>query len=293
MIAPIRCVAHGRMNGKGRLNSEASRLNIPIEWTRQPGDVQKLTKKAIENGATRVVVAGGDGSFFEAANVLRGTEVALGFVPGGTGNDLRRTLGTPEDRMEAIRFAMEGDIKKMDVGLVRFSTPNGEEERIFLNIAEVGFGAEVVIRMNNVGRFAGSKLAYPLSLLSCLFSYRKRPVEVHWGNNKQSVPALTNLAVANGRFFGRGLQPAPQAQVDDGLFDILLIEGLSAIKIATRFPALKDGPPPGEPGMTEFQTQSILVTGPSTVGVEADGETLGNLPASFSVLPNELFVVRP
>jgi YegS/Rv2252/BmrU family lipid kinase len=280
------------MKSKGRLVSKAKELKIPIEWTKKAGDLQLLTQKAISEGATRIIVAGGDGSFLEAANVLRGTNIALGFVPGGTGNDLRRTLGTPENPVEALRFAASGEVKKMDVGLARFETPSGKDERIFLNIAEVGFGAEVVVRMNRVGRLAGSKLAYPLSILSCLLSYRRRPVELQWGNNKQKVSELTNLVIANARYFGRGLQPAPKASIEDGLLDILVIEGLSAFKIATKFPSLKDGPPPGEPGMSEFQTPEIRVTGPSSVGVEADGETLGHLPASFTVLPNELAVIR-
>jgi len=184
-------------------------------------------------------------------------------------------------------------VTQMDVGLAKFATGKGPGEKIFLNIAEVGFGAQVVNRMNRLGRYAGPKAAYPLSLLSSLLSYRRETIEISWGEESRSVPELTNLVVANGRFFGRGLQPAPDAKVDDGLFDILLLENFSAYRIATRFPALKNGPPPGEPGMTSFRCSKIQVTGPPSVGVEADGEPLGHLPASFQIQKNAMPIIKP
>ncbi len=289
----IHCVGHGWMKSKRPLVEETTRLGVTLRWSQKPGDIALLTRRALDEGCSRLIVAGGDGSFLEAANVLWGTGVPLGFVPGGTGNDLIRTLGVSGDPVLALRGALEAPVTQMDVGLAKFTTRHGPAERIFLNIAEIGFGAQVVKRMNRLGRYAGPKAAYPLSLLSSLLTYRRQPIEISWGEESRAVPELTNLVVANGRFFGRGLQPTPNAKVDDGLFDILLLENFSAYRIATRFPALKDGPPPDEAGMTSFRCSEIQVSGPASVGVEADGEPLGHLPASFQIQEKAMPVMHP
>ena len=104
------------------------------------------------------------------------------------------------------------------------------------------------------------------------------------------VPALVNLVIANGRYFGRGLMPAPDAELDDGLFDILVIKNLGRIAIARRFPELKTGPPANDPDMSTFRCRRLKITTPS-LGTEADGEVLGSTAAEFEVLPKALQVV--
>lgn len=289
----VRCVAHGRMARRREFRHAAEAAAVPVAWTRERGEIERLVRDAVAAGCERVLVAGGDGSILEAANVLRGGAVPLGIIPGGTGNDLARGLGVPSDLPEALRVALEGRVRVLDVGLARFSSGGTAAERAFVNIAEAGFGGKAVARVQRLGRYVGRRLAYPVGILSALAGYRPAPATVTLDGDAIVVPRFTNLVVANGRYFGRGLKPAPRAELDDGLFDVLLMQDLSAREIATRFPELRDGPPPGDPKLRSFRARRVEVAGPAHLLVEADGEVLGNVPARFEIVPRALRVVVP
>ena len=285
----LRCVAHGRMLRRSRFASAAAQEGIPVEWTTGPGQMEQLARDAIELGCERLLVAGGDGSLMEAAQALRNTSTAMAVIPGGTGNDFARTLGISQDPIQALRVAIDGEVKKSDVGVVTSQINGRAQQRIFINIAEVGFGADVVRRMNRYARYAGKRMAYPLSILSGLLTYKPCVVDLIVDGDPMHIPQLTNLVIANARYFGRGMMPAPDAEIDDGLFDVLLIQGMKRLEIARRFPELKNGPPPNDPHMQTFRCRSLTVEG--LTGIEADGEILGCSPASFEIQDRSLSVV--
>lgn len=286
----VRCVAHARMRGRAELERAAASLGVPVVWTRRAGDVERLARRALDEGVPTVAVAGGDGSVHEAANALHGTSAALAVVPGGTGNDFARALDIPEDPGEALRIAISGKTRTIDAARIEYRRRGKRRERVFVNIAEAGFGATAVARMDRLGRLAGRTLAYPLGILSALAAYRPKPVRVRLDDREWTVPRMTNLVVANGQYFGRGLRPAPDAKLDDGLLDVLLLENFSHGDIATKVAKLKNGPPPGMPGMRTFRAERVEVDGPESVLVEADGEVLGNIPMRVVVMKQALRV---
>ena len=284
----VRIIGHAHMPRRRDLERAAN--GIRIDWTRRAGDIARMTRRALEDGCGRVVIAGGDGSINEAVNVLHGTGACLGIIPGGTGNDLARMLKIPAEPAAAIRVALDSKPRKLDLARIQFSDGR---ERLFINIAEAGFGATAVARMEKIGRLAGRTLAYPLGILAALAAYRTVPVTLRLDGREMRIPRLSNLVVANGRYFGRGLQPAPDARPDDGELDVLVMRDLSHADIAVKAPKLKNGPPKDDPRLRTYRARKIEVEGPQSVLVEADGEIPGNLPACIVVIDHGLDVAAP
>ncbi len=252
--------------------------------------MQRMAESALAEGCQRLLVAGGDGSLQEAAQALVGRDAELAVIPGGTGNDFARSLEIPTDLEQAVQLGLHGQARKVDVGLARTLVDGKEQQRYFVNIAEVGFGAGVVARMNHFARYAGKGLAYPIGILTGVLKLRHHQVRLVADGVEHQVDRLVNLVIANGRYFGRGMKPAPDAELDDGLLDVLLICNLGRLAIARRFPELKDGPPPNDPDMQTFRCRRLEVHS-SGILAEADGEVLGESPAVFEIQSQELNVV--
>ncbi|MAF66986.1 MAG: hypothetical protein CMJ84_15185 [Planctomycetes bacterium] len=291
MSAALRCIANPRARRRRSLERAAAALGVDLVFTRGPDDARGLFAQALESGGERVAVAGGDGMVMQAVDALRGTDVALGVIPAGTGNDFARMLAIPTDLEDALLLARDGPARSLDLGLATL----GERAPVaFANIANVGLAAEVVQLMNRFSRHAPGGLAYPLAVLGALGTHRPRSVElVLDGERRMEVERLTNLVIANGRHFGRGLTPAPDARPDDGLFDLLILRDLSRARILRAFPSLAHGPPADDPSAQTLRARAIEVRGPADLGVEADGESLGHLPARFEIAPQAVRVVCP
>lgn len=261
--------------------------------TSRAGETAALVRAAIASGAERIVVAGGDGTVHEAANALAGTQVDLAVIPHGSGNDYARSLGVPFEIEAAAAFALKAPALPTDAGEVVCATENeGEARRIFLNIAEAGFGAEVVRLVRSTVRFAPAWVAYQVAILAALATLRTNPVRLSADGQEPSNAGSTNLIVGLGQYFGAGLHPLPDALLDDGLFEIAHIRDATRLDIARHAPMLKHGIPPGHPKVERSQCRTLRVEGAANVPVEADGELLGCLPATFTVLPAALRVVR-
>ncbi|MDP6539445.1 MAG: diacylglycerol kinase family lipid kinase [Planctomycetota bacterium] len=291
MNRPLRCIANPRTRRRRALERAAAALRVDLVFTRGPDDAGTRFGEALAAGCERVAVAGGDGMVMQAAAALRGCGVPLGIVPAGTGNDFARMLAIPTDLESALVLARDGRARPLDVGLVTL----GERPPVaFANIANVGLAAGVVELMNRYSRRAPSFLAYPLATLGALASHRPHEVEIVLdGERRLEVARLTNLVIANGRHFGRGLTPAPDARPDDGLFDLLVLRDLSRARILRTFPSLGHGPPADDPCAQVERARTVEVRGATQVGVEADGESLGHLPARFEIDPEAVRVVCP
>lgn len=261
-------IVNGRIPARRRPH-----LEMPIHVTERHGHARVLAMELARSGIDRLYVAGGDGTVHEVANgvleAATSTEIAV--LPCGTGNDLARILGP--------------SVRTIDVGVVETTT----ERRHFVNIADVGFGAEVTLRMNRWGRSLCGAMAYQTGILSALLSYRPDPCEILI-DGRRFETLLANLIVANGRYFGRGLCPAPLAQPDDGLLDILLLGPLTRWEILTNMPKLRGEQPIRHPKVQSYRGKHIEVR-TRGLPVEADGEYLGCTPAAFSILPKALRIL--
>jgi len=286
-----------RSGDAGRRLPELERLlrrHVPahtIALTEREGDGERLAGEALRAGATRVVVAGGDGTMSEVVSgVFRAqaqARVELASLPLGSGGDFGRMLGLGRDLAQAVARLETGRRRAMDVGKLSCVGLGGEpRERWFLNITSFGMSGEAMLWLHEQGR-RGKRgpLSYVESGLRGVMSYRARPVRVTVDGQLVHRDALLLGAVANGSYFGAGMHVAPDARPDDGVFDVVLAGAMSKAQALWLFPKLLKGRHLGDPRVQVTRGRLVELASEHAIWLEADGEPVGRLPARLELLP--------
>lgn len=259
-----------------------------------PGHIVALVNEAIVRGCRRILVAGGDGSLSEAVNgiftqqAIAPDQVTLALLPIGTGNDWARGRGIPHDYDSALRLIAAGHTLRHDVGVIDFAdTGTSDIRRYFVNVAGTGFDAGVIERMpsRKLGR-----LAYLVGLLRELAGYRALPLRLKIGARPIDANAFVFFACI-GRYCGGGMQVAPSARCDNGVFDLTLVRYLGRIELLLNLRRLFDGTLPDHPKVSTWQSATVEIEAPRGAAIEADGELVGHVPARLSVLPQALRII--
>lgn len=257
-----------------------------------------MTRDAVRSGCQVVVAVGGDGTVNEVVNGLFESGVTfdqnlvLVIIPLGSGCDLARSLSIPSKISEAIKAVESNSMRRIDVGMVDFVNLGGERERrYFVNIADLGGGGLVVQKANRAPRILGQRPNYLWGMLSVAFSYRTRMMDVSIDGSEPLRLAAKNLIIANGRYFGRGFLAAPQAKMDDGLFDIVSVGDFGTIEALWHLPKLYRGTHLGLEKVSYFRGRKVEASSDEEVLLEMDGELVGTLPATFGIIPDAINVV--
>jgi diacylglycerol kinase (ATP) len=263
--------------------------------TRGRGQATDLARRAVvEDGRTFVVAVGGDGTVHEIVNGLvdarartvRGQDPVLGIVSAGSGSDLVRTFGL-DRRPEVLAKHLATDATtRMDLGHISLVGPDGAPiERVFANIAQAGFGGTVVQTCTHLPRRLGSA-RYPLGIVVGWGRFRRVETSVTVDSGQTTEP-VCNVVVANGQFFGGGMQVAPHAIPSDGFFNVQSWGG-KVLDVVRANKLLRTGRHLERPDMREWRSATATVDASQPLTVEADGEVLGTTPARFEVLPGIL-----
>ena len=291
-----------------RAASDLRRHFGPFEcyFTKARTDARDVAESEARAGRSFVIACGGDGTLSEVADgILRsGAPAELGLLPSGTGGDFRRTLGVPSAAREAARALREGRTRLMDAGRVTFEGAGGRgETRHFVNVASVGMGGDVIRRVKawTTGQAAqgaallGGSAAFAAAALSSAFAYERPRVRVRLDGRAGASLAVANLCVANARYFGGGMKIAPEARLDDGLFDVVAVGDLPAAQILLKSYRVYLGTHLGMSEVRHARARKVTLSleGESDAELEADGEIVGRLPATFEILPGALRVRSP
>jgi YegS/Rv2252/BmrU family lipid kinase len=276
-------------------------------FTEKPLHAEDLAREALRAGADLIVAVGGDGTiheivngFFEEARPgepprLVRPGAALGILPRGTGGDLRRTIGLDKSlRSCAPRLA--GQSRPIDVGRVEFVTGSGRPAaRYFVNVADAGVGCEVVTLANRSSKALGGKLTFALASLRALAGWKDVPVRFSLDGHSFEEATVTSFAVANGRYFGGGMEVAPGARLDDGLFAVTIWSGYGLSDFVLKSAAMYDGSHVKLGGTRTAAARTVRLepgaSAPGPIGLEADGEPIGRLPATFTLVPGAINLV--
>lgn len=275
--------------GKGRRVWDSVRKMLDQEgypytaaFSTRPGEAPILARRAALEGCRVVVALGGDGTAHEVANGIMGSGAALGIVPAGTGSDYIRSLPIPKDPLDAARAIYTGRRLTVDVGLVN--------NRYFLGVTGIGMDAEVCRRVNEDITWLRGKAAYIAGVLATLVTYCPRPVRIVMDRHTVEEEVML-VAVANARFFGGGMEIAPQADLQDGLLDICVVTALPKPELLRVFPRIFTGSHTGHPAFHTYRTRRVVITGPNPCHIQAEGEIIGRLPLEARVLPGVLPVM--
>jgi len=293
----------GRTGRKWKHIKEAIRTfykEFHYEFTEKPCHATEISRSAIKEGAELIVGVGGDGTMNEIANGffehhrIINPEAALGVVPSGTGSDFSRSLNLPSGFHNAIQTIYEAPSNHIDTGHVRFKTASDQDcERYFVNITDFGIGGEVVRHMSD-NRMKRKKSSYLRSTLSTFANYRNKRLRIRVDGRELPEDDYMIGAVSNGRIFGKGMKIAPDAQLDDGLFDLVLVKGMKMWDFCRNVLKIYRGTHLRHPKIALIQGSEIEVFPAANekqdVLLEVDGEQLGQVPATFKILPRTLLV---
>ena len=258
------------------------RIVFRAERTRSAQHAIDEALRAVDLGEVPVVMSG-DGLIGAVGGALTGTEVPLGIIPGGRGNDLARSLGIPRDPKGAIEVLATGHTRVIDVG-----EANG---RRFLGIASVGFDSECN-RIANQTRFVRGNLVYAYSVPRALASWKPARFTLRIGDESLRFSGYS-VAAANSSTFGGGMRLAPDASLDDGEFDIVTIGDVGKLRYLSNLPKVFKGTHVGNEEVRILRAPRFELSASRPFAVYADGEHLTDLPASLRVLPRALSVLAP
>lgn len=265
----------------------AERLDHRVALTTGPGHAARLAAEALRSGERFVVAAGGDGTVHEVVNgMVRQDRVVadavLGVVPYGSGCDFVRTLDIPGDPVRACHRLAGDTVRAIDIGKVAYHVDGGTAVRYFANIAEAGLGAAVAGTAARLPAALGPA-RYFVAVWMVLPGLRRTTVRAEVDGTVTGSRPL-NIVVANGRFFGGGMQISPKSRADDGLLDLLVLIGPKSDAFAV-VPRVYRGTHLPHRNIMELQGRRIVIDTETPLPVEADGELLGTTPATFDVLP--------
>jgi YegS/Rv2252/BmrU family lipid kinase len=277
-------------------------------FTERAGDGKLLAARGACEGRRLIIACGGDGTISEVANGIleSGCDAELGILPSGTGGDFRRSLSIPSRAADAARTLRTGRTRRMDVGRVRYLNHKGAEEtRYFLGVASFGMSTDIIERVKEGGsrRLSGArtgwlsgKLSFAAATMQSTLSSTGTNVIVQLDDQRERRLTVSNLCIANARYFGGGMKVAPLAMLDDGQFDVVTIGDLGAWKILANAHKLYRGTHLEMEQVHQSHAQ-VVTARPARknekVMIEIDGELPGHLPARFEILPRALRVRCP
>ena len=224
----------------------------------------------------------------EVANGIAGREVELAVIPRGTGWDFVRTYGIPRKLEDAIRVAREGEVREIDLGRASYRSWQGDErETLFANIASAGMSGAIAQRANETTKALGGKISYFWATFAVFSRWRNCEVEVQVGDEERRG-RLHDVIVSIGRYLGGGMMITPEAEPDDGLFDVLLIGDLSKRDLLLTLPKTYRGKHLPHPKAELLRGAEARVDAERPLPIQLDGEQPGTTPATFTVVPRAL-----
>jgi len=252
-------------------------------------DARYLAGAAVERGTDALMVTGGDGVVSNALQVLAGTDVPLGIIPAGTGNDHAREFCIPtKDPEAAADIVVDGWTETIDLGRIRDDKGG---EKWFGTVAAAGFDSLVTDRANRMS-WPHGRLRYYIAMLAELSQLRMLPFRMVLDGTREIDADITLAAFGNTRSYGGGLLICPDADPSDGLLDITMAHSASRTKLVRLFPTVMKGTHVNLDEVSTARAKSIHVECPG-INVYADGDFACALPAEISAVPAALQILRP
>lgn len=307
-------------SGGGKTGEVFDKMRRPIEgivgpvdvaFTESPRHAVELARDAALNGREIVVAVGGDGSIHEVATGLmlareqlpgHALNTRLGIIGQGTGGDFRRTLGIAHRLDQYCKTIANGHCKKIDIGRLRYSDHEGNTQNgFFVNILSMGIGGLVDQYVAEMGRNLGGTMTYFVASVRGLIKSRLGELKctIYKGSESQEITFKSRLlSICNGRFFGSGMEAAPMALPDDGIFEVVDLGHAPKLKFFASSSRLYTGSHMNSPDVKHFQCDRIDVEllnteAADTFILDVDGEPLGRLPISIELIPKAIEVFVP
>lgn len=269
---------------------EKGGINFDCTLTEGPGDATAITRTFLEKGHDLILSVGGDGTLNEVVNgffyngELVRKQAAVGLISTGTGRDLGRTMGIPGEPAAAVRHLIESPLRPVDVGKVTYMHNGGHEDtRYFINVAGMGLDGDTAARVNRTSKALGGFISFLWGTMASLALYRNQRMTVTIDDSLVCDEPITVIVIGNGCYFGGGMYVAPNARLDDGLFDIVILRNLSKLNLLVNLPRVYRGSHLSHPRVTSLRGKKVTVWSNGSSLLNLDGEQPGRAPAVFEV----------
>ena len=270
-------------------------IAFDVHVTTAPQSATLAVREALRSGVQHIVAVGGDGTlnevvngFFDERGAPLGENAALCVVPSGSGGDFGRTAHIPHSPARALRALLSQGTRSIDAGRIDFDDGS---RRFFVNVADCGVGGEVVARVNRSrvkgGGARGSAVFLYQSLLA-LLQYSGLDVVVSV-DGRLIERTVQSVVVANGRYFGGGMRIAPDAELDDGLFDVVVVEAAGRLRTITGVPSLYRGTHVRRAEVEVCRARQVRIDhGRTPLLFDVEGEQVGQTGATITCLPSAI-----
>ncbi|MFX0113373.1 MAG: diacylglycerol/lipid kinase family protein [Candidatus Hodarchaeota archaeon] len=263
-------------------------IDTAYEQTAKSLDARDIAKRAAATANyDMIIAAGGDGTVNEVANGLIGSDIPLGCLPSGTGNDITSSFGVPMDTVAACLLLARGKRRKMDMGRII----SKRRERFFLGVSGIGFDAEVTKVANETGkRYMTGTLPYLVSVFRVLRKFTPIGFKI---DSKEFTAEFEGMMVpvGNGPMYGGHMKIVPSACLDDGMFDLLIAGKMPRFHLIRLLSQVYEGRHVEDRAVAVRKTSQFDISADRPTLVMADGEIIGHLPVRFETIPNALSVI--
>jgi YegS/Rv2252/BmrU family lipid kinase len=280
-------VAGGGRAGRAlpAVQAELHRLGLDhhVQATLSLDHARTLARDAIKAGEIAVAF-GGDGLIGAVAGALRHSDGVLGVLPGGRGNDFARSLSIPVDAVSACAVLTTGSRKRLDLGCVG--------GRTFIGIASCGFDS-VANRIANETKLVRGNLVYAYGAMRALAGWRPASFTVTVDDREPRSVVGYTVAVANSGRYGGGMQLAPDARLDDGLLELMIISDMPRLRFLRTLPSVFKGEHVRRPEFALERARRVRIAASRPFTLYADGDPIAELPAEIEVLPAAVWTIVP
>lgn len=288
-------VVNGKKGRKKRLlrefdkfKEQLSAFEVNVQETSGMGDATAIAMEMASSGYTHVIAVGGDGTLNETVNGVKKSarpNCKVGMLTYGTANDFARTVAAPKSLRHLLESIQNDSFETLDLGLIEQKIGDIKYTRYFINIADLGIGAEVVKKVNGSSKFFGGNFTFFQAIVRTFFSYKNQPVKCE-ADRWQWEGKMNSLVIANGKYFGSGMCIAPEADPADGQFSILICGDISLLDYLRNVRQIRKGHIIKHKKAEYKTARSLKITSPSIhCFIEADGEFVGGVPVTVSIIP--------
>jgi diacylglycerol kinase (ATP) len=287
-----------RLSGRGRgarvgaqLEQFFNHLGIPAEffWPQSREEMREWVAAAAAGGHQRLVIVGGDGTLVDVLNAVSGGGVELGLVPAGDANDVARALGLPRDPLAAAQLLTRWATRAVDLVRARLA---GGREHLYLGAGGAGLDAEAARLAASRFRLLPGVCRYLAGALLALGGFQPFELEASFDDRHYCGRAVL-AAVANAPAYGGGIRIAPEARIDDGWLDAVVLEDLGWFRALAALPALLHSGEIRGLKLYRFRARRVSLVSEPPVMFHGDGELLGPIPVELEVLPGAQRIVCP
>ncbi len=267
-------------------------LSFDYAFTEYAGHATELARRAVEKGFELVIAVGGDGTVNEVVNGIidesgRG-RATLGIISAGTVGDFVHSLGIPRDVIRSCRLFANYRRMTVDLGCVEYMKDGQHTKRYYANTAGLGFATDVVGGTDRRIKFIGGTIPYVIGMIPTVKNYSNKDIKLSIDDESRQERNFV-VVVNNGRYLGGG-RVFPDADPCDGLLDVAVVGDMNKLEALWSFPRFYMGNHEGLPKINLCKAKNVSVESSQPLPIQMDGEVVGELPASFWVVPSALDV---